>query len=97
MTRIEDSFCLESLSGVDLKCDKNIKSTINGSTEEESYLMKIYKSQENLSTSQHDDDITNHINRHASERYDICITCYKPLSKHFTVHNRIHSWERASC
>ena len=97
MTRIEDSFCLESLSRVDLKCNKNIKSTINGSTAEGSYLKKIDKSQENLSTSQHDDDITNHSNRHASERYDVCITCYKPLSKHPAVYNRIHSWERTSC
>ena len=93
MTRIEDSFCLESLSRVDLKCDKNIKSTINGSTAEGSYLMKIYKSQENLSTSQHDDDTTDHSSRHVSKRYDVCITCYKPLSKHPSVYNRIHTGE----
>ena len=50
-----------------------------------------------MSTSQHDDNTTDNSSRHDSERYDVCITCYKPLSKHLTVHNRIHTGESAFC
>ena len=78
---------------VDLKHNKNTKLP---TTAEGSSLVKLYDSQDNFSTSQHDDDITVHGSRHVREESDVCITCRKPFSKPLVVHNRIHTGEKSS-
>ena len=78
---------------VDLKHNKN---TSSPTTAEGSSLVKLYDSQDNFSTPQHDDDITAHGSGHVREEHDFCITCRKPLSKSLVVHNRIHTGEKSS-
>ena len=74
-----------------LKCDKNIKSTINGSTTEGSTLVELIKNQDSLNI-----DIAANSSRPASKKNDVCRTCHESFSKKVDVHKLIYTGEKSS-
>ena len=76
---------------VNLKCDKNIKSTINGSTTEGSTLVELIKNQDSLNI-----DIAANSSRPASKKNDVCRTCHESFSEKVDVHKLIYTGEKSS-
>ena len=74
-----------------LKCDKNIKSTINDSTTEGSTLVELIKNQDCLNI-----DIAANSSRPASKKNDVCRTCHESFSEKVDVHKLIYNGEKSS-
>ena len=74
-----------------LKCDKNIKSTINVSTTKGSPLVGPIKNQDSLNI-----DIAANSSRPASKKNDVCRTCHESFSEEVDVHKLIYTGEKSS-
>ena len=84
------------------KCVKEIKSTSNGATAEESPSVEISKDPDNSSIVQNDDNVAVHSSRDVSKEYVTCTTCptkiaiYEPLSKQLADYIRNHKGDKSS-